>query len=169
MTDHHDFGDHHFDDDPLPFEEHSYPEPDHLAAWDDSHHDLADLPAHEVDEPAAVTHPDVVEAPEVDLPAETHPDIPDIPEAAADVFPPSVDVGDLPEPVDGFPWIDSGSLGLADIAAAVHQADNAEPVPPQELAEYAATDLPPGVDPWAALADSEDPATSALARWWSEN
>jgi hypothetical protein len=32
-------------------------------------------------------------------------------------------------------------------------------------AEYAATDLPPGVDPWAALADSDDPATSALAAY----
>ena len=37
---------------------------------------------------------------------------------------------------------------------------------PAELAEYAAEDLPPGADPWAALAGSEDPATSALARFW---
>ena len=36
-------------------------------------------------------------------------------------------------------------------------------------AAYAAEDLPPGVDPWEALAGSEDPATGALARWWSEN
>ena len=38
---------------------------------------------------------------------------------------------------------------------------------PQELAAYAAEDLPPGADPWAALADSEDPATSALARFYA--
>jgi hypothetical protein len=78
------------------------------------------------------------------------------------VFPPAVDVGPLPEPVDGFPWIDTGSLGVVD----VHEAQP-DPVDPHELAEYAGVDLPPGVDPWAALADSEDPATSALARWWS--
>jgi hypothetical protein len=77
-----------------------------------------------------------------------------------------VDVGPLPEPVDGFPWIDTGSLGLVD-PAAPHDAPP-ETVDPHELAEYAGTDLPPGVDPWAALAESEDPATSALARWWSE-
>jgi hypothetical protein len=94
------------------------------------------------------------------------------PDAAADggdavgVFPPVVDVGPLPEPVDGFPWIDTGSLGLA---AAGPLPVPAEPVDPQELAAYAAADLPPGVDPWAALADSDDPATSALARWWAEH
>jgi hypothetical protein len=84
---------------------------------------------------------------------------------AVSLFPPVVDVGPLPEPVDGFPWIDTGSLGLVD-AAAVHAGG---PVDPQELAAYAAEELPPGVDPWAALAGSEDPATGALARWWSEN
>jgi hypothetical protein len=90
------------------------------------------------------------------------------PDATADaeqvsVFPPVIDVGPLPEPVDGMPWIDTGSLGLYH-AGPVEQQD---PVPAAELAEYAAQDLPPGVDPWAALADSDDPATSALARWWS--
>ncbi|OJF15467.1 hypothetical protein [Couchioplanes caeruleus] len=79
-------------------------------------------------------------------------------------FPPVVDVGPLPEPVDGFPWIDTGSLGLVDAAAAA-----TEPVSPQELAAYAAEELPPGADPWAALAGSEDPATAALARWWAVN
>ena len=91
------------------------------------------------------------------------------PDAAPDleqvsVFPPVVDVGPLPEPVDGFPWIDTGSLGL--YHAGPVDAVAAEPVPAQDLADYAAAELPPGVDPWAALADSDDPATSALARWW---
>ncbi|GAA3352052.1 hypothetical protein GCM10020358_84740 [Amorphoplanes nipponensis] len=91
------------------------------------------------------------------------------PDAAPDLeqvslFPPVVDVGPLPEPVDGFPWIDTGSLGL--YHAGPLDAAPAEPVPVQELADYAGEELAPGVDPWAALADSEDPATSALARWW---
>ncbi|HEV8175250.1 MAG TPA: hypothetical protein VGP91_16550 [Actinoplanes sp.] len=83
------------------------------------------------------------------------------------VFPPAVDVGPLPEPVDGFPWIDTGSLGVVDPAAP--HALPVEDVSPHELADYAGTELPPGVDPWAALADSEDPATAALARWWSQH
>jgi hypothetical protein len=91
------------------------------------------------------------------------------PDAAADVeqvsvFPPVVDVGPLPEPVDGFPWIDTGSLGL--YHSGMVEPVAAEPVPAEDLAAYAAEDLPPGVDPWAALADSDDPATSTLAKWW---
>jgi hypothetical protein len=94
------------------------------------------------------------------------------PDAAPDLeqvslFPPVVDVGPLPEPVDGFPWIDTGSLGLYH-AGPVEPLEPvaAEPVPAEDLASYAAEDLPPGADPWAALADSDDPATSALAKWW---
>ena len=93
------------------------------------------------------------------------------PDAVADIeqvstFPPIVDVGPLPEPVDGFPWIDTGSLGLYH-SGLVDPAAAAEPVPAEDLAAYAGADLPPGVDPWAALADSDDPATSTLARWWA--
>jgi hypothetical protein len=101
------------------------------------------------------------------------------PDAAPDahevsMFPPVVDVGPLPEPVDGFPWIDTGSLGLyhagpVDPATAQPTLSDpvaAQPVPAEDLAAYAAEDLPPGVDPWAALADSDDPATGALAEWW---
>jgi hypothetical protein len=81
----------------------------------------------------------------------------------ADVFPPPVHVGELPEPVDGFPWIDTGSLGVvtAETPAATNDVDSAD------LAAYAETDLPPGVDPWAALAASDDPATAALAKFWA--
>ncbi|MGA5298639.1 hypothetical protein ACPCHT_01850 [Nucisporomicrobium flavum] len=95
------------------------------------------------------------------------------PDAAADhgdvgdpagVFPPALDVGPLPEPVDGFPWIDTGSLGAVD-----PHAMPADPVTAADLAGYAAEDLPPAEDPWAHLAQSEDPATSALARWWRDN
>lgn len=94
------------------------------------------------------------------------------PDATPDVeqvslFPPVVDVGPLPEPVDGFPWIDTGSLGLVD--AGVIDPGALGAVPAEDLAAYAAQDLPPGVDPWAALADSDDPATSTLAKWWSQD
>ena len=114
---------------------------EHHTDTTDEHADLADE-AHD----AATTEPETVE-----------------PET---VFPPAVDVGPLPEPVDGFPWIDTGSLGLVDPATAHTDVD---PVEAHELAAYAATDLPPGADPWATLADSDDPATAALARWWAEN
>jgi hypothetical protein len=77
-----------------------------------------------------------------------------------------VDVGELPEPVDGFPWIDTGSLGAVDPATITEHTD---PVRPEELAEYAGEQIPPGADPWATLADSDDPATSALARWWNQD
>jgi hypothetical protein len=92
---------------------------------------------------------------------------PDLHEAVTS-FPPVLDVGPLPEPVDGFPWIDTGSLGLVD-PATVHAAAAGDAVTPQDLADYAGAELPPGADPWAALADSDDPATSALAKWWSEH
>jgi hypothetical protein len=103
---------------------------------------------------------------------ETHPlgPVGTDPDAAPDhdlggepVFPPAVDVGVLPEPVDGFPWIDTGTLGVVPVDLP-HPAAAADPA---DLAAYAAADLPPGVDPWAALADSDDPATSALARFWA--
>jgi hypothetical protein len=176
MTDHHDFGDHHYDD------QHGFDDVQHdpfehdpgLAA-DDHDHVSWDEPVEHHDEPdlAHLGHDDAVGHDDpAETPAEVHADLPD--DTPVDVFPPAVEVGELPEPVDGFPWIDSGSLGLADIQAALHEAtvhdsDGTDPVQPAELAEYAGTDLPPGVDPWAALADSDDPATAALAKWWSQN
>ncbi|HEU4348167.1 MAG TPA: hypothetical protein VFR35_10295, partial [Actinoplanes sp.] len=86
------------------------------------------------------------------------------------VFPQILDVGPLPEPMDGFPWIDTGSLGAAGpqpVSAETLQAVTGETPDPRELAEYAGVDLPGGQDPWAALADSDDPAVSALARFYS--
>ncbi|MEU4238377.1 hypothetical protein [Actinoplanes sp. NPDC026619] len=169
MTDHHDFADHHFGDDdhhdPLPFDDQHHddtaPPDDHLS-WEpdvpDDHH--VEVAAHDADDHAAA-------AEDTPVHADTHEPLPEA-DLSDNVFPPAVDVGELPEPVDGFPWIDSGSLGLADIQAALHDAGPADPVQPSELAEYAATDLPPGADPWAALAESDDPATAALAKWWSQ-
>ncbi|WP_250037564.1 hypothetical protein [Paractinoplanes maris] len=159
MTDHHDFGDHH-DDFPV-FEEphaddHSFEPPPPEDHHDDDEHDwsppeFAEHHDTSYEEPAAEDQPvadDVVA------------------EEPLDVFPAAVDVGELPEPVDGFPWIDTGSLGVVPAAALDETPD---PVRPEEFAEYAGVDLPPAQDPWAALADSDDPAISTLAKWFSEN
>jgi hypothetical protein len=169
--DHHDDHDPGAHDDPAYVDDHHDADPAPPPADDD--HDLWDL-QHDHDHDAGKTDDDLH-----DLPYEHHTehtlttDEPDAQHTApADeitdtVFPPAVDVGPLPEPVDGFPWIDTGSLGIVD-PATIHTATH-DPVDPHELAEYAGTELPPGVDPWAALADSDDPATSTLARWWAEN
>jgi hypothetical protein len=168
MTDHHDFGDdHHFEDFPVHDFGHDEPQhyddgdliPDHFEHFDDpGHFDDAGHFAHETAEPHAET------------PVEEHHDTTAVDDPApADVFPPPVDVGDLPEPVDGFPWTDAATLGSPDLA--VHDLaghDTVEPVDPHELAEYAGTEIPPGADPWAVLADSDDPATSTLARFWHQ-
>jgi hypothetical protein len=79
-------------------------------------------------------------------------------------FPEPLDIGPLPEPVDGFPWTDPATLGGS--GGAEPPAPPAGPPPPADLAEYAGEELPPGADPWQALAASDDPATSALARFW---
>ena len=173
MTDHHDYhddyGDHH---DQVPYDEpeHAYPaaddEPD---PWLEHHlHDTADEHA---DQPDVERHADRLDLDQAAVEHHTDPPALDQNDAApddiTDVFPPPVDVGALPEPVDGFPWIDTGSLGTVDAAAA--PSDTSTPVDPHELAEYAGTEIPPGADPWAALADSDDPAASTLARWWRED
>jgi hypothetical protein len=177
MTDHHDWADHHdagHHDAGDPAFHDEAPHLDDPQPYDDHH--TGDL-----DEPDYLHHhPDTAEPDHDDQPAYEHtPDITDThdPAPAADItdhdlidtepeFPPAVDVGPLPEPVDGFPWIDTGSLGIVDTGA-LHSP--VEPVDPHELADYAATELPPGADPWATLAESDDPATAALARWWAEN
>ncbi len=78
-------------------------------------------------------------------------------------FPPALDV-DIPEPVDGYPWVDEGVLGHD----ALPPIDDTTGAPdPADLLEYAAEQPPASGDAWAALLASDDPATSALARWWS--
>ncbi len=160
MTDHHDFGDHDdYVDDALPYDhgplpdDHPYPDD----TWHDDPSGAFTLPA--LDDQPAAELPDVAEHTDAEA---------DLPVTAADpveVFPPALDV-DLPEPVDGFPWIDTSSLGVVD-PAPTGAADI--PVQPAELAAYAATELPPAADPWATLEQSDDPATAALAKWWSQN
>jgi hypothetical protein len=82
------------------------------------------------------------------------------------LFPPALDLDPPPQPVDGFPWADPATLGEAPLTDPVAAHDAAPD--PSDLASYAAQDIPPGADPWTALAASEDPATSSLARWWSQ-
>ncbi|MEV4705155.1 hypothetical protein [Actinoplanes sp. NPDC049316] len=188
---HHDDPGHHgYDDDGGV---HAHPDPAdgwHDDVADAGHDDLAGLdhgaPEQGWEQPDATGHgmPELHDVPEAHDAADAHAVV-DVthghdmgpvgadPDAAADpgdvadpaqVFPPALDVGPLPEPVDGFPWIDTGSLGTVD-PVAVH----ADPVTAADLAGYAAEELPPAEDPWAHLAQSEDPATSALARWWRDN
>jgi hypothetical protein len=115
----------------------------------------------DLETPAAWDLPD-------ELPEVAEPDLPQLSDSVAGVvedtaFPPALDV-DLPEPVDGFPWIDTATLGAGDPAGFVPPV---EPVTAEELAAYAGVEIPPGADPWAVLAASDDPATAALARWWT--
>ena len=76
-------------------------------------------------------------------------------------FPPALDLPGLPDPIDGPPWTDAALLG----GTPVPEYAETGGVDPSGLLEYAGLD-DPGADPWAALLASDDPATSALARWW---
>ncbi|SDD02596.1 hypothetical protein [Glycomyces harbinensis] len=58
-------------------------------------------------------------------------------------FPPELDL-DVPEPVDGYPWVDLDALGQVEAEPWVNSV---------EASEY-------------AIADIDDPAASALARFW---
>jgi hypothetical protein len=164
MTDHHDFGDHHFEDDYPGGEFHheepvNFEEPEHLDHFDDFGHE-----AHEphVDTPVEEHHIPTTE--DVHIVDDHHDTALHQEDDPADVFPPPVDVGELPEPVDGFPWTDAATLGTPDLAT----HDTLQPIDPHELAEYAGTEIPPGADPWTVLADSDDPATSTLARFFHD-
>ena len=87
----------------------------------------------------------------------------DLPPGDADAyFPPPLDLPDRPEPVDGYPWSDPDTLGEA---ADTPPPDAAPPL--SDLLSYAGMEpSATGGDGWAALVDSDDPAVSALARWW---
>jgi hypothetical protein len=88
-------------------------------------------------------------------------------------FPPALEFGHPPEPVDGFPWSDPTLLGdptahHVDAGGDPFTTDQNLTTPSEhDLAEYAGADLPSHTDAWTALLDSDDPATSGLARWWA--
>jgi hypothetical protein len=85
-------------------------------------------------------------------------------------FPPGLDIH-APEPVDGFPWTDPSALGEGagpdDYSHLVNTGDEGGPAHAADLAQYDGVEIPPGTDAWTHLLGSDDPATSALARWWS--
>ncbi len=106
-------------------------------------------------------------------------------------FPPALELAEAPEPVDGYPWADPGLLGdgpAGDDGTGPASPDGAADgldsgldnggldggglddggVPPvTDLLSYDGLDPQvAGGDPWGALAASDDPATSSLARWW---
>ncbi len=87
----------------------------------------------------------------------------------ADPFPQALTFDQPPEPVDGLPWSDPSLLGDGEVASLPDPAAGLEESPPVvDLYAYDAAEyLPGGPDPWVSLAGSEDPATSALARFWS--
>ncbi|MEH1016494.1 hypothetical protein V6U90_25740 [Micromonospora sp. CPCC 206060] len=96
----------------------------------------------------------------VDVPVGADPDLP----VGADPgghFPAPLTFDGLPEPVDGYPWVDVGLLG-----------DTPVDVPPAGAAPPAVTDLAgwagSTAGDWAALAADTDPMTSALARFWGD-
>jgi hypothetical protein len=130
------------------------PPAEHGGSWpDDGDHRGHDGHENDVPETATVVGADPDAYPDLDVPGDHGPD---------DLFPQPVDVGPLPEPVDGFPWTDAAVLGDAGPAE-----PHVDAVDPHDLAGYAGADLPADPDEaWAALRDSADPATSALARWW---
>ena len=91
-------------------------------------------------------------------------DLADVDGWAGPDFPPMLELAGLPEPVDGPPWGDPSVVGGEPLA----EPAGYEPPDPADLSGYAAVDLAEvDGDPWAALLAAEDPATSALARWWA--
>jgi hypothetical protein len=89
-------------------------------------------------------------------------------------FPPDLGITDPPEPVDGFPWSDPDTLGSEhpggdgtdDYSRVLDNVFDGDGDHTAALAGYDHVDVPPGTDAWTTLLGSDDPATSALARWW---
>jgi hypothetical protein len=118
-----------------------------------------------------------------DLPGPDHPELstvddpglghlvgadPDLTAGPADPdFPPPLELAHPPQPMDGYPWSDPDVLVAAGGGdAGTGPVGWADP-PVGDLLSYAGLEAPrAGVDPWALLLGSDDPATSALARWW---
>jgi hypothetical protein len=153
--------------------DHDTPDTSHPGAAPDDHDPSADTGDGHDSQDSHDTHDTNVEAlvgtdPDLDHNAdhaEWHDDNP---------FPPGLDIH-APEPVDGFPWSDPATLGdgagpddySQDYSHLVNTGDEGGPAHAADLAQYDGVEVPPGADAWTHLLGSEDPATSALARWWS--
>jgi hypothetical protein len=165
-------GDHALDHDPGdPYLHGDLPGDDDLPGHDDvppdlrHDADLADTSGHDPTDPA----PSMMDAPgpagagvDIHLFGVDH----DLPPGGTDTldFPPQLDLPERPEPVDGYPWSDADTLG--DPGTGAEGPGYAGPDAGQ-LLSYAGMDAPAaGEDLWAALLGSDDPAASALARWW---
>jgi hypothetical protein len=144
--------------------DHDAPDTGHPGASPDDHDPGAD--DHAPDDHAPDDHGEALVGTDPDLDhnadhADWHDDNP---------FPPGLDIH-APEPVDGFPWSDPAALGDGavpdDYAHLVNTGDEGGPAHAADLAQYDGVEVPPGADAWTHLLGSEDPATSALARWWS--
>ncbi len=135
---------------------------------DTGHDDDGTHDTHEAHDAVAEQDPDVTYAEPIDG---SHPDLDtvgDHPGWSDDPFPPQLDLGEPPEPVDGFPWSDAAVLGDehdTSGTAADYQPTFDQP-PAGDLVAYDAQEVPAGEDPWRAMAGSDDPATSSLARFW---
>jgi hypothetical protein len=128
------------------------------------------------DDPFAVGHPDEPAAgdlpdglagdagPVADHPVGADPDLDPGADWADPGFPPPLDLPEPPTPVDGYPWSDPQALGGAPDAGA-HPGQQASP-PVADLYDYAGDGPAPATGAWQALLDSDDPATSSLARFW---
>jgi hypothetical protein len=84
-------------------------------------------------------------------------------------FPPPLDLHGSPEPIDGYPWSDPQVLGSGRTDTGIdgyHEAGWQHPSI-GDLYDYAGEEPAPGTDGWQGLLGSDDPATSALARWWA--
>jgi hypothetical protein len=137
----------------------------HELAGHDDPTDVSDVVHHDDGAPFDHTDPPVGADPDVDPRADDDWHDP--------TFPPTLDLAEAPEPVDGYPWSDADLLGhgfdgdpggpyeAGHYEAAWHQPEIGD------LYAYAGEEQASGVDGWQALLGSDDPATSSLARWWA--
>jgi hypothetical protein len=158
-------GDVYPEDDPFAAGHHDAP-----ASHDDSHDDSHDVVHDEVPadhDPLADDHQ------LVDHPVGADPDVD--PRADGDwhgpEFPPTLDLHDAPEPIDGYPWSDPQVLGTGLPDGAIDDSGYHESAWQHpsigDLYDYAGDEQAPGIDGWHALLGSDDPAASSLARWWT--
>ncbi len=181
----HDLGDHNLGDDDTDYGHHDLtPGPDLVHEGDDlpAHSDEPDLTGHDTDLPHDPDPPQDADVPhqsdlvdDTDQPTPTEHLVGTDPDLPADghsgwhegYFPPALDLDARPEPADGYPWADPDVLGDAPAGHDDAGPTSGGAAAPGDLFAYAGIQPPPaGVDPWAHLLASDDPATSTLARFW---
>jgi hypothetical protein len=148
---------------------------DHDAGHDAGHDGPGEPPHQPPHDPGGFDDPDDDDRSGHDALVGTDPDVDhghDDPGWHDSPFPPDLGITDPPEPVDGFPWSDPDTLGsdgtddYSRVLDNVFDGDGDHSAASASLAGYDHVDVPPGTDAWTTLLGSDDPATSALARWW---